>query len=181
MFIWFEVSESLDSCSNVFIVLPSPCWILCLLSTCLIFSFSTHVTIFIVYCKFRMIPCRGSEFCSFPLKNIDFFLRRKLSCFKFQTLFTLQWVSNEISSIFSLPSLAFHRACWSLPRTSEVQEQARFLKWCLVGGFEVSPSQSYLLFIRLCLKFPATLAVLDSVLQLLKPAKLELSCWASLI
>ena len=69
MFTWFEVWESLDSCSNIFIVLPSPCWILRLLSTCLIFVFSTRVAILIVYCKFRLIPCRGSEFCWFPLKN----------------------------------------------------------------------------------------------------------------
>ena len=53
-------------------------------------------------------------------------------------------------------------------------------EWCLVGGFEVSPSQSCLLFTRFCLKFPATSAVLDSVLQFPKPAKLKLSCWASL-
>ena len=53
-------------------------------------------------------------------------------------------------------------------------------EWCLVGGFEVSPSQSCLLFTRFCLKFPAISAVLDSVLQFPKPAKLKLSCWASL-
>lgn len=109
MFIWFEVSESLDSCSNIFIVLPSPCWILCLLSTCLIFSFSTHVAILIVYCKFRMIPCRRSDFCSFPLKNVDFCSKKKTVLFQIPnsaySAMGIKWNLQHLQpSIFCFPS-----------------------------------------------------------------------------
>ena len=41
------------------------------------FLFLYTCSILIVYCKFRMIPCRGSAFCLFSLKNVDFCSKKK--------------------------------------------------------------------------------------------------------